>query len=124
MLGDSFTLLTADDLERAEKFYSETLGLKKVEIPVPGIIQFETGNGSKITLYEKRGTSRGDIAYLSFEVTEIEKLVEELKGKGVSFEEYDMPGLKTENSIADQGPVKAAWFKDSEGNLIGINQVG
>ena len=54
---------------------------------------------------------------------DIEKVVAELKDRGVVFEEYDFPGLKTVDSIADTGPIRAAWFKDSEGNIIGVVQL-
>jgi hypothetical protein len=55
-------------------------------------------------------------------VSNIEEEVNALRGKGVIFEEYDMPEIKTQNSIATQGSVKAAWFKDSEGNILCIHQ--
>jgi hypothetical protein len=60
---------------------------------------------------------------MGWSVTDIEAEVAELKARGVVFEEYDLPGLKTVDSIADNGPARAAWMKDSEGNLLGIVQL-
>ena len=112
------------DLDRAKRFYETRLGLK----PVPanndntsGIAIFECGNGTRIELYQ-RGPSKADHTVATFEVSDIEEEVNALRGKGVNFEEYDMPGIKTQNGIATQGSVKAAWFKDSEGNILCIHQ--
>ncbi|HJR48950.1 MAG TPA: VOC family protein, partial [Nitrososphaeraceae archaeon] len=106
------------DLNRAKRFYETTLGLK----PVPknndttsGIAIFECGNSTLIELYQ-RGPSKADHTVATFEVSNIEEEVNMLRGKGVNFEEYNMPEIKTQNGIATQGSVKAAWFKDSEGN--------
>jgi len=67
------------------------------------------------------GTSRASSAF--WQVSDVETEVAELKKRGVVFEEYDMPGLKTENSIATGGGAKTAWFKDSEGNILAVSQV-
>ena len=88
------------DLDRAKRFYETTLGLK----PVPA----NNDNTSGIA---------------TFEVTDTEEEVNALRGKGVVFEEYDMPEIKTQNGIATHGPHKAAWFKDSEGNILCIHQL-
>jgi hypothetical protein len=60
---------------------------------------------------------------MGFSVQDIEGTVSDLQAAGVAFEEYDFPGLKTERGVAQTGDVRAAWFKDSEGNLIGIVQL-
>ena len=113
------------DLNRAKRFYETTLGLK----PVPanndgnasGIAIFECGNGTRMELYQ-RGPSKADHTVATFEVSNIEEEVNALRGKGVNFEDYDMPEIKTQNGIATQGSVRAAWFKDSEGNILCIHQ--
>jgi hypothetical protein len=87
-----------------------------------GIAIFECGNGTRMELYQ-RGPSKADHTVATFEVSDIEEEVNALRGKGVNFEEYDMPGIKTQNGIATQGSVKAAWFKDSEGNILCIHQI-
>jgi predicted enzyme related to lactoylglutathione lyase len=113
------------DLNRAKRFYDTTLGLK----PVPdnndttsGIAIFECGDGTLVELYQ-RGPSKADHTVATFEVSNIEEEVNMLRGKGVNFEEYDMPQIKTQNGIATQGSVKAAWFKDTEGNILCIHQI-
>ena len=113
--------LPAVDIERARKFYTDTLGLKMVaEDPSPGIV-FGAGNGTEIYLYQ-RGATRADHTVASFTVKDVEAEVKELKNKGVKFEDYDMPmGIKTVNGIATMGDMKAAWFKDTEGNILAIS---
>jgi catechol 2,3-dioxygenase-like lactoylglutathione lyase family enzyme len=113
------------DLNRARRFYEITLGLKPVQNnnneTTPGIAVFECGNSTLIELYH-RGPSKADHTVATFEVSNIEEEVNVLRGKGVNFEEYDMPEIKTQNGIATQGSMKAAWFKDSEGNILCIHQ--
>jgi catechol 2,3-dioxygenase-like lactoylglutathione lyase family enzyme len=114
------------DLNRARRFYETNLGLRPVTINndnnTSGIAIFECGNGTRVELYQ-RGPSKADHTVATFEVSDIEEEVNMLRGKGINFEEYDMPEIKTQNSIATQGSVKAAWFKDSEGNILCIHQV-
>ena len=113
------------DLNRAKKFYETTLGIKPVhdnnDDTALGIAIFECGNNTLIELYQ-RGPSKADHTVATFEVSNIEYEVDTLRGKGVGFEEYDMQEIKTQNGIATQGSVKAAWFKDSEGNILCIHQ--
>jgi predicted enzyme related to lactoylglutathione lyase len=115
-------ILTADDLDRAANFYKETLGLKEEMRDENGLL-LDAGQGTKLFIYEKRGAARPDNTVAGFNVDNIEQEVEELKSKGVNFEEYDMPGLKTVNGIAAMDGGKTAWFKDSEGNIIALNQM-
>jgi predicted enzyme related to lactoylglutathione lyase len=113
------------DLARAKKFYETTLGLKPVHANndnTSSIAIFECGDGTLMELYQ-RGPSKADHTVATFEVFDIEEEVNMLREKGVNFEEYDMPEIKTQNGIATQGSVKAAWFKDSEGNILCIHQI-
>jgi catechol 2,3-dioxygenase-like lactoylglutathione lyase family enzyme len=113
--------LPAVDLKRARKFYEEQLGLKVIkEDPSPGIT-LEAGKGTKIYIYQ-RGATKADHTVAEFTVDNVEAEVKELKAKGVKFEEYDIPsmGIKTVNSIASMGDYKGAWFKDTEGNILGV----
>jgi predicted enzyme related to lactoylglutathione lyase len=113
------------DLNRAKRFYEISLGLKPAQDnnneSTQGIAVFECGNNTLIELYQ-RGPSKADHTVATFEVSNIEEEVNVLRGKGVNFEEYDMPEIKTQNGIATQGSMKAAWFKDSEGNILCIHQ--
>jgi catechol 2,3-dioxygenase-like lactoylglutathione lyase family enzyme len=123
------TRLPARDLERARAWYAEKLGLQPVE-ERPGGLRYRCGN-SYFALFASAGTASGTHTQMGWEVSDIEATVAELRARGVVFEEYDLPGLRTVNGIADiEGnyPSKggtgerAAWFHDSEGNLIGIGQ--
>ena len=114
--------LSAVNLERAKKFYVEKLGLKVIqEDPTPGAM-IQAGEGSGLYLYE-RGKTKAEHTVASFTVGDVEGQVAELKKNGVSFEEYDTPDLKTVNGIATIGEIKAAWFKDTEGNILAITNM-
>jgi catechol 2,3-dioxygenase-like lactoylglutathione lyase family enzyme len=122
------TRLPAQDLTRARNFYLEKLGLEPVE-ERPGGLLYHCGTGA-FALYESAGIAAGTHTQMGWEVTDIFATVAALRSRGVLFEEYDMPGLKTRDGVARiQGnyPSKGsgeygAWFRDSEGNLLGIGQ--
>jgi catechol 2,3-dioxygenase-like lactoylglutathione lyase family enzyme len=130
MLGDSrvSTRLPAQDLERARAFYSDKLGLDPVE-ERPGGLRYEGASG-RFSLFESAGRSSGDHTQMAFDVDDIDAVVAELRRRGVEFEEVDVPGLRTVDGIAEvEGNYpssgtgeRAAWFRDSEGNLLGIGQ--
>jgi predicted enzyme related to lactoylglutathione lyase len=116
--------LPAMDIQRAKKFYEQKLGLKVLaEDPSPGVM-FQAGQGSLLYIYQ-RGPSHCEHTLAFFNVDNLESEVKELKGKGVMFEEYDIPNMKikTVNSIATYAGMKASWFKDSEGNILGIGEL-
>ncbi len=106
------------DMNRARKFYEEVLGLKLIDAQEWGV-RYECGNGTKLLLYPREAT-KADHTVAGFEVDDVETVVKNLRDKGVVFEEYDTPNLKTVNGIWTQGSAKAAWFKDTEGNIISI----
>jgi catechol 2,3-dioxygenase-like lactoylglutathione lyase family enzyme len=112
--------MPAKDFERAKKFYSDQLGMEPSE-ENPGGVFYNCSGNSRLFLFPSP-SGPGGHTQASFTVDNLEKVVEELKSRGVTFEEYDFPALKTENSIAKVGPGHAAWFKDSEGNMIGLVQ--
>jgi catechol 2,3-dioxygenase-like lactoylglutathione lyase family enzyme len=123
------TRLPAHDLERARAFYSEKLGLEPVEERDGGLL-YRCAAG-EFALFATAGKPSGEHTQMAFEVEDIEAVVGELLERGVVFEEYDFPGLKTVEGIAEvEGnyPSKggkgerAAWFRDCEGNLFGIGQ--
>src|SRR5919204_6957373 len=121
--------LPAQDLQRARRFYSEKLGLEPVD-ERPGGLLYRCASG-EFSLFASAGASNGSFTQIAFQVEDLAATVAELRSRGVVFEEYDFPGLSTVNGIADiegQYPSKGraergAWFRDSEGNLIGIGQV-
>ena len=122
------TRLPARDLQRARQFYAQKLGLEPVE-ERPGGLLYRCGNG-KFALFESAGAPSGTHTQIGWEVDDIEAVVAELRRRGVVFEEVDVPGLRTVNGIAEvEGNYpsigvgeRAAWFRDSEGNLLGIGQ--
>lgn len=114
-------VLTVFDMNRARKFYEEVLSLKIIEAHEEGV-KYECGNGTKLFIYP-REFSKDDRTAAGFEVDDVEIVVKNLRDKGVVFEEYDMPNLKTVDGIFTMGSKKYAWFKDTEGNLIGISQI-
>jgi len=131
MLADSevATRLPAQDLNRTKSFYAEKLGLTPIE-ERPGGVRYRCGSGCFV-VFESTGLPSGDHTQMGFEVDNIEAVVATLRDRGVKFEQYDLPGLRTVNGIAEisgnypsRGGVgeKAAWFRDSEGNLLGIGQ--
>jgi catechol 2,3-dioxygenase-like lactoylglutathione lyase family enzyme len=109
------------DVARARKFYEDKIGLTPKETYAGGVI-YECGSGSWVFMYPTQGagTSKASTAFWS--VDDVEAEVAELRARGVTFEDYDMPGLKTVNGIATAGGAKTAWFKDSEGNILAISQ--
>jgi catechol 2,3-dioxygenase-like lactoylglutathione lyase family enzyme len=114
--------LPAADLERAKRFYTEKLGLSP-ESEAPGGIFYRCGGGTRFLVFPSGGTASGTHTQLGWTVDDIEAEVADLKARGVVFEEYDTPYLKTIDSVATTGPIKAAWFKDSEGNFLGVVQL-
>lgn len=125
---DVATRIPVRDLERARSFYAEKLDLTPSE-ERPGGLRYRCGSGS-FALFTSAGAASGDHTQMGWEVDDIEATVAELRRRGVVFEEYDLPGFKTVNGIADitgNYPSKGvgergAWFRDSEGNLLGIGQ--
>jgi len=121
-LSDSWVMpvLAVDDLDRASGFYRDTLGFSIQRLDDdPSVAIVEVGHGY-LLLYES-SFRRGETTVASFVVQDVESTVRELRERGVTFEDYDLPGLKTENGIATMGEMRTAWFKDSEGNVIAIN---
>jgi catechol 2,3-dioxygenase-like lactoylglutathione lyase family enzyme len=126
--GRVATRLPAQDLERARAFYSEKLGLEPAETREGGLrYVFE---GGEFALFASAGSPAGDHTQMGWEVDDIRATVRALAARGVVFEEYDLPGLRTVDGIAEiEGnyPSKGtaelgAWFHDSEGNLLAVGQ--
>lgn len=121
MLGDAnvYTMLPVKDFKAAKQFYEGTLGLRKVAEMPEGAVTYKCGDG-KVTVYvsEYAGTNKGTAA--AWEVKDVEKMVQDLKAKGVSFEHYDLPDVERKGDIHLAGPMKLAWFKDPSGNILGL----
>ena len=112
------TTLPAEDLKRARAFYEEKLGLEtEARENMPEGIFVHAGKGTTLFLYQ-RGRATAENTAVVFEVDDLEATVTELRAHGVELEDYDFPELKTVNGIAARDVDKAAWFKDSEGNIL------
>jgi catechol 2,3-dioxygenase-like lactoylglutathione lyase family enzyme len=123
------TRLPAQDIARARAFYAEKLGLEPVD-EQPGALLYRCG-GCEFVLHTSAGVASGAHTQMTWQVDDIEAVVNELRGRGVVFEEYDLPGLRTVGGIADADGgwpskgdkgLRGAWFRDSEGNLLSLGQ--
>src|SRR5688572_600676 len=113
--------IPARDVARARRFYEQKLGFKPGREQAGGVV-YEFGSGTGCFLYPtpNAGTSKASQAF--WKVSDIEREVAELKARGVVFEDYDMPGQKSPSGAITAGGAKAAWFKDSEGNIMAVIQ--
>jgi catechol 2,3-dioxygenase-like lactoylglutathione lyase family enzyme len=127
--GRVSTRLPAQDLARARRFYSDKLGLEPTD-ERPGGLLYRCAAG-EFALFESAGQPSGAHTQMAFEVENLTAVVTDLRARGVVFEEYDFPGLRTVDGIGQvsgnypsKGGVgeRAAWFRDSEGNLLGIGE--
>lgn len=122
--------LPAQDLDRARRFYADVLGLEPSE-ERPGGLLYRPAGGGEFGLFASQGAAPGTFTQLGFMVDDLDAVMAELRSRGLVFEEYDVPGLRTVNGVADiagnypsrggKGE-RAAWFRDSEGNLLGVGQ--
>ena len=123
MLQDSpmYAYIPAKDLARARQFYEGKLGLKPA-LEINGGVSYEFGKGTAAFLYPtpNAGTSQASQAFWS--VADVDREIETLKARGVVFEDYDIPGEKSAAGAITAGGAKAAWFKDSEGNIMALIQ--
>lgn len=118
-----YPVLPASNLSRAEQFYRETLGME-IEKPSGAAGQFmaHAGGDSWVLVYET-GSPAGSATAATFMVEDLPHVVSDLRDRGVTFEEYDMPGLKTVDGIAEMSGERSAWFKDTEGNTLAIGEM-
>ena len=122
MLGDANAspMLPVKDLEKAERFYEDILGLRRVH-EEPGVVATYRSGATTLNVYrsEFAGTNKGTAAL--WEVDDVDGAVKDLKTKGVTFEHYDkMPGLKRDGDVHRADGFDVAWFKDPSGNILSI----
>ena len=117
----SAAMLPASDMERAKQWYADHLGLKP-EYEDPNGIQFMTGDGTQFWVYPSQFAGSNQATAMGFMAKDLSAEMDALSAKGISFEKYDIPGVKTdEMGVADFGSGdRGAWFKDSEGNIIAL----
>jgi predicted enzyme related to lactoylglutathione lyase len=116
-----FSYLPAQDVARARACYEKKLGFKP-ESEQAGGVTYKFANGTACFLYPtpNAGTSKASQAF--WQVEDVDREIDELKSRGVEFEQYDMPGEKSRSGAITAGGAKAAWFKDTEGNILAIVQ--
>ena len=114
-----YAYIPARDLERAREFYEQKVGLRPKEETNGGVV-YEFAGGTACFLYpsDNAGTSKASQAFWS--VKDVDGLIVKLKAKGVVFEDYDIPGTRSPQAAVTDGGAKAAWFKDSEGNIMAL----
>jgi catechol 2,3-dioxygenase-like lactoylglutathione lyase family enzyme len=109
------------NLEEAVSFYGEKLGLSLFERGEgEPYARFAGAGETKLGVYESKTAGQSKHTLASFVVDDVRSVVDVLKAKGVTFEEYDMPGMKTEDGVATMGDTRAAWLKDPDGNILEI----
>jgi catechol 2,3-dioxygenase-like lactoylglutathione lyase family enzyme len=129
MLGGAgiVAIVPVSDVEAAIRFYGETLGLelqeRRDDLPENREAEFRAGQGT-LLVYESVGAGKSRHTIAGFRVDDLDEVVGRLRERGVEFEEYDLPQMKTEGGIAAVGDVRAAWCRDPDGNLLAIESVG
>lgn len=114
-------MLPVRDLARARRFYEGCLGLEPTGARPDGKFVYQVG-GSTIALFPKPEGTRAEHTALSFQVDDIQASIASLERAGVVFEDYDLPGLKTVDHVCVLGAEKAAWFRDTEGNVLCVHE--
>ena len=114
-------MLPVKDLARARRFYEEKLQLKPVGLKPDGKFVYRCG-GAEIALFPKAEGTKAEHTALSFKVTDIAAAIRDMESRGVKFEDYDFPGLKTVEHVCVLGSEKAAWFLDPEGNILCLHE--
>jgi catechol 2,3-dioxygenase-like lactoylglutathione lyase family enzyme len=122
VLSRATTILPVDDAARARSFYADTLGLPHRGVAEDGSELFGTAGGPMLQLMPVGDGKHSEHTALSFEVSDIERTVRDMESKGVTFQDYDLPNLKTENHICTTGSEKCAWFMDSENNILCVHE--
>jgi catechol 2,3-dioxygenase-like lactoylglutathione lyase family enzyme len=116
------TLLPVRDIDRARDFYARVLGLEPEGARPDGKFVFRCGNGALLALFPKPEGTKAEHTAMSFEVPDIGAAIRALKARGASFHDYDLPGFRTEGHVCVLGSEKAAWFSDTEGNILCIHE--
>lgn len=124
MLANSHisTILPVVEMDRARRFYEDKLGLAPEGAHADGSFVMRSTDGGTLTLIPRPERQKAEYTALSFEVPDIESEIDDLERRGVTFEDYDLPGLKTVNHVFATEDEKCAWFTDTEGNILCIHQ--
>ena len=116
----AMAVLPASDLERARRFWSDVFGLTPVRSDMGG--DFYVVGGLPVLVYETQFAGTAQNTSFGLFTDDLDRDMAALRERGVTFNDYDLPGLKTENGVVDMDGERGAWFNDSEGNIISIAQ--
>ena len=125
MLGerDAVVTIAVKNLDVARKFYEETLDLTPAETGDPEFITYRSGN-SQVGVYRSDYAGTNQATTVMWSVGEdLDDIVRELKRKGVTFEHYDLPGMTLDGDVHVAGELRAAWFKDPDGNILNLSSM-
>ncbi len=114
-------MLPVEDVDRAREFYVESVGLHHTGTNEEGSAVFDLAGGSRLMLLPRPGGTRSQATALSWAVDDVAQAVQQLVARGVTFEDYDLPGLKTVDHIATHKGEQAAWFCDPDGNVLCVH---
>jgi len=124
MLTDAriMAIVPTTDIARAKAFYGETLGLTDANASTPGPqVIYRCGGGTLLEVYERPTAGEAQHTLASWGVGDLRAAVDQLRNRGVRFEEYDLPEVKTEDGISTTGDLQEAWFRDPDGNILRIH---
>jgi catechol 2,3-dioxygenase-like lactoylglutathione lyase family enzyme len=116
---DAIATIAVKDLKVAKKFYEGALGLKAKPSQQPEVLEYKSGSSS-IYVYKSQYAGTNKATAVTWAVDDMDEVVRTLKGKGVTFEHYDLPGLTLKGDVHVAGKMKAAWLKDPDGNIIAL----
>ena len=116
-------VVSSTDLDRSREFYEQKLGMTPSPETIPNHLLFDGADGTTLLVYGRPSPNQADHTQVRFWSTDVEQDVAELAGRGVVFEDYDFPALKTVNHVATTAGIgKSAWFKDPDGNTLALFQ--
>jgi len=116
----AYPTLAVSDIDRAREFYEQTLGFTPSTVDPAGVF-YPAGGETRFLVYPSGEAGSNRATSIGFEVPDIEAEVADLKGRGIRFEHYE--GYTNADGIADAGRVRSAWFKDPDGNIVGVVQL-
>ena len=115
-------MLPVTDVDRATRFYQQSLGLEFTGTNDEGSAMFAVGSDAQLALLPRPESRPSESTAMSFEVDDVTAEIRTLEGRGVVFEDYDLPDLKTVDHVCEFGDEKAAWFKDPDGNVLCLHE--
>ena len=117
--AEAVPMIAVKDIDRARKFYEETLGLETKDAMGGEVLEVKSGD-TVINVYRSEHAGTNKATALTFAVDDIEAEIRNLRGKGIFFEEYDVPGLEKRGDLYVAEGMKTTWFKDPDGNILSL----